>query len=111
MRALAIGMILAMAAAVGLAIPEAQAEAKVSVTREESKPKTVEVKAGEEVRFINNSGGNAHVMFAGQDGVMFYIGGKGGAGRVKFDKPGTYEYSVHITGTKAHAHTGTVVVK
>jgi len=30
---------------------------------------------------------------------------------VKFDKPGTYEYTVHITGTKVHAHRGTVVVK
>jgi plastocyanin len=111
MKAFAIGTVLAMAAALGLAVGEAVAEAKVSVTREESKPKTVEVKAGEEVRFINSSGGNAHVMFAGQEGVMFYIGGKGGAGRVKFDKPGTYEYTVHISGTKVHAHTGSVVVK
>jgi len=30
---------------------------------------------------------------------------------VKFDKPGTYEYSVHVTGGKVHTHTGTVVVK
>lgn len=40
---------------------------------------------------------------------MFYIGK--GPGRVKFDKPGTYEDSVHVTGTKVHAHTGSVVVK
>jgi plastocyanin len=34
----------------------AWAETKVTVTREENKPKTVEIKAGEEVRFINASG-------------------------------------------------------
>ena len=31
--------------------------------------------------------------------------------RVKFDKPGTYDYSVHVSGTKTHAHTGRIVVK
>jgi hypothetical protein len=41
---------------------------------------------------------------------MFYIGGKGG-GRVKFERPGTYEYTVHVSAAKAHAHTGSVVVK
>jgi len=30
---------------------------------------------------------------------------------VKFDRAGTYAYTVHIGGTKAHAHTGTIVVK
>jgi len=42
------------------------------------------------------------------DGYKFYLGKEG---RVKFEKPGTYEYSVHISGTKTHAHTGSVVVK
>jgi len=28
-----------------------------------------------------------------------------------FDKPGTYEYTAHVSGGKVHAHTGTVVVK
>ena len=108
MRAFVIGMVLAVAGTVSLTIDGAWADAKVTVTREESKPRTVEVKAGEEVRFVNSSGGNAHVMFA-DNGVMFYIGK--GPGRVKFDKPGTYEYSVHVTGTKVHAHTGAVIVK
>ena len=109
MKTFTIGMALALAATVGMAA-QAAAEAKVTVTREANKPATVEVKVGEEVRFINNTGGTAHVMFSGQDGVMFYIGGKGG-GRVKFERPGTYEYTVHVSGTKAHAHTGSVVVK
>lgn len=87
----------------------ALAQAKVTVTREENKPKTVEVKVGQEVQFINQSGGNAHVWFAGNDAVKFYVGTS--ASRIKFDKPGTYEYTVHVTGTKAHSHTGSVVVK
>ena len=105
-----IGTALAVAALLVMGAGRAGAETKVFVTREESKPRTVEIKAGEEVRFINHSGGNAHLWFADQDGVKFYLGGKDG-GLVKFDKPGTYEYSVHISGTKVHAHTGSVVVK
>jgi plastocyanin len=86
----------------------AWAQAKVTVTREESKPQKVEVKVGEEVRWVNGTGGSAHVAFAGADGIEFYIGKEG---RVKFDKPGTYDYTVHISGVKGHAHTGTIVVK
>lgn len=91
-----------------LGVGAAWAQAKVTITREESKPQKLEVKAGEEVRWVNGSGGTAHVAFAGADGISFYLGKEG---RVKFDKPGTYEYTVHITGTKVHAHRGTVVVK
>jgi plastocyanin len=41
---------------VGAELVSAQV-AKVSITREESKPKAVEIKAGQEVQFINNTGG------------------------------------------------------
>ena len=92
-----------------LGVGAAWAESKVTVTREENKPQTVEIKAGEEVRFINASGSTAHVWFAGNDAVRFYVGKAGS--NVKFDKPGTYDYTVHVTGSKAHSHTGTVVVK
>ena len=92
-----------------LGVGGAWAEAKVTVTREENKPQKVEIKAGEEVRFINASGGSAHVWFAGNDAIRFYVG-KAGA-NIKFDKPGTYEYTVHVTGGKVHSHTGSVVVK
>jgi plastocyanin len=88
---------------------EAWAGAKVTVTREENKPQTVEIKAGEEVRFVNASGSTAHVWFAGNDAVRFYVGQTGST--VKFEKPGTYEYTVHVTAGKVHSHTGTVVVK
>lgn len=97
------GMLLAASATTGWA-----QGAKVIVSREENKPKTVEVKAGQEVKWINQSGGTAHVWFSGHDAIRFYVGNDS---RVKFDKPGTYEYTVHVTGTKTHAHTGTVVVK
>ena len=108
MKAWALGMVLALGMLSTIA-QSAWAEAKVTVTREESKPKTVEVKVGEEVRFDNASGGTAHVWFAGSDGVKFYLGK--GTNKVKFDKPGTFEYTVHVSGTKVHAHSGTVVVK
>jgi plastocyanin len=87
----------------------AWAEGKVTITREESKPQTVTVKAGEAVWFVNASGGTAHVSFAGNDAIQFLVGR--GDSKVKFDRPGTYGYTVHISGTKAHAHTGTVVVQ
>jgi hypothetical protein len=54
-----------------LGVDAAWAEAKVTVTREENKPKTVEIKTGEEVRFINGSGNTAHVWFAGNDAIRF----------------------------------------
>jgi plastocyanin len=101
-------MVGAVAMALALSAGAAWAEAKITVTREESKPQSVEVKVGEEVRWMNASGGTAHIWFAGSDGYRFYLGKEG---RVTFDKPGTYKYTVHISGVKAHAHTGTVVVK
>jgi plastocyanin len=100
--------IAAVTLALTLGVGGAWAQAKITVTREESKPQNVEVKAGEEVRWVNASGGTAHIWFGGKDAPKFYLGKEG---RIKFDKPRTYEYTVHITGTKAHEHTGTVVVK
>lgn len=109
MKALVMAVLVAVAATVAMGMDGAWAQAKVTVTREENKPKSVEVKAGQEVQFINQSGGNAHVWFAGNDAVKFYVGTS--ASRIKFDKPGTYEYTVHVSGTKSHSHTGSVVVK
>jgi plastocyanin len=94
-----------------LAIGGAWAEGKVTITREENKPKDVEVKAGEEVRFINSSGQTAHVWFGGNEAVRFYVPSGSGGAKVKFDRAGTYEYTVHVSAGKAHSHTGTVVVK
>lgn len=108
MREKLLGTTIGLAVVLVLGLGAAWAEAKVTVSREESKPQKVEVKVGDEVRWVNATGGTAHVAFAGAEGISFYIGKEG---RVKFDKPGTYDYTVHISGVKAHAHTGTVVVK
>ena len=106
------GVFGAVAVVLALSASTVWAEAKITVTREQSKPQKVEVKAGEEVRWVKASGGTAHVWFGGNDAIRFYVGGRGKEGsRVKFDKPGTYEYTVHVTGVKAHQHTGTIVVK
>ena len=88
----------------------AWAGSTVKVTREDNRPDPVEVNVGEEVTFMNATGGGlAHVSFEGKDAVEFKVGHSGS--QVKFEKPGTYRYTVHISGMKAHAHTGTVVVK
>ena len=109
MKALLMGALLAVAGSLGIGVEWAWAQAKVSITREESKPKTAEIKVGGTVQFINNTGGTAHVMFAGNDAYMFYVGKS--ESRIKFEKPGTYEYTVHVSAVKGHAHTGSVVVK
>ena len=103
-------LILLVMLALGLAAHGlAWAGATVKVTREDNKPDPVEVKVGEEIAFINaTGGGHAHVSFEGNDAVQFYVGH---GSQVRFQKPGTYRYTVHISGVKAHAHTGTVVVK
>ena len=109
MKALMLGVMLAAIGTVGVGVQEVRAQAKVNITREESKPNPVEIKAGQTVQFINNTGGLAHVMFAGNDAYMFYVGKS--ESRIKFEKPGTYEHTVHVSATKGHAHTGSVVVK
>jgi plastocyanin len=106
MRVKQIGTIVTVVIALLIGAGSAWADATVTVTREQNKPQSVEVKVGEQVRWVNGSGGTAHITFA--DGVKFYVGKEG---RVTFDKPGTYDYTVHVTGTKVHQHAGTVVVK
>lgn len=103
------GVLGAMAVLVAVAGPAA-AGANVTVTREENKPANVEIKAGEEVAWTNATGGVAHIAFVGSEAVQIHVGGKEG-GRIRFEKPGTYAYVVHVTGVKAHAHRGTVGVK
>ena len=104
-----LGVLLAAIGTVGVGVEGVWAQAKVNITREESKPNPVAIKAGETVQFINNTGGTAHVMFAGNDAYMFYVGKS--ESRIKFEKPGTYVYTVHVSAVKGHAHTGSVIVK
>jgi plastocyanin len=105
-----VGGFLAVMAGLFVVVGTAAADGKVVVTREENKPAKVEIKAGEAVAWTNATGGTAHIVFVGNEAVQFYVGGKEG-GRVRFDKPGTYEYFVHVTGVKSHGHRGTVIVK
>lgn len=100
--------LVALVATLALGHGAAWAEAKVTVTREESKPSSVEIKAGEAVWFVNASGGIAHVSF-GDSPIQFMVGSADSS--VKFTKPGTYKYYVHISGVKGHAHRGEVIVK
>jgi plastocyanin len=101
-------MVVTMAMILVVAFGTAWADGKVTVTREENKPATIEVKVGEEVWFVNGSGGVAHVSF-GDSPIQFMVGSANS--KVRFAEPGTYKYYVHISGVKAHAHTGTVIVK
>ena len=86
----------------------AWAAEKVTVTREENRPAKVSIKPGEEVYWVNGTGGTAHITF-GRNAPQFYLGKADN--RIKFTEPGTYEYTVHVSGVKGHSHTGTVEVK
>lgn len=103
-----IGTTVVFAVALGLGLGAAWADAKVTVTREENKPSSVEVKVDEGVWFVNASGGIAHVTF-GDSPIQFMVGSANSS--VKFSEPGTYRYYVHISGVKGHAHSGVVIVK
>ena len=87
----------------------ASAEKTVMVVDEMNQPAKVEVAVGEYVTFLNAAGGTAHVVVSGNDAVEFYVAKRGS--RMRFTKPGTYPYTVHIIGKRPHAHTGTVIVK
>lgn len=102
----AIAAALALTLALGAAM--AWAQTRITVTREANTPPSVEIRTGDQVQWINASRATAHVWFFPAP-LAFYIG-VGGV-LVRFDKPGTYEYTVHITGTETHTHSGTVVVR
>jgi plastocyanin len=82
----------------------------IVVTREENKPRDVEITEGDQVHWTNNTGGVAHIAFRDDDAIQFQVGSRAAA-HVKFDKAGTYRYTVHVSGVKPHAHTGTITVK
>ena len=97
-----------------LGVGSGWAATKVTITREMNEPESVEIKAGDEIEWVNGSGGTVHIWFGGNDAIRFYVGGRGmgkGSSVTKFDKPGTYEYTVHVTGVKSHSHTGKIIVK
>lgn len=93
----------------GLGVGGVWAITKITVARDGSKPRTLEIRAGEAVQFVNTSGSTAHIWFGNNDAVRFYVEKAGST--IKFERPGTYEYTVHVTADKAHFHTGKIVVK
>ena len=93
----------------GLGVGGVWAIAKVTVAWEESRPRTIEIRAGEAVQFINASGSTAHLWFGENDAIRFYVEKAGST--IKFERPGTYDYTVHVTAGKVHSHTGKIVVK
>jgi plastocyanin len=104
----------ALVTALALGVGSVWAATKVTITREKNEPESVEIKAGDEVEWVNASGGTVHIWFGGDDAIRFYVGGRGtrkSSSLTKFEKPGTYEYTVHVTGIKPHSHTGKVIVK
>ena len=86
------------------------AEKTVTVIDEVNQPAKVEVVVvSEYVTFLNAAGGTAHVSVGGNDAVEFYVAERGS--RMRFTKPGTYRYTVHVIGRRPHTHTGSVIVR
>lgn len=69
-------------------------------------PRTLHLKPGDDVRFVNATGGKAQLWFP--DGLRLFVAP--GGSLVRFDRAGTYDYSVHVSEAKAGAHNGEVVV-
>lgn len=92
-----------------LGVGGAWAMAQVTVTREGTKPGTLEIRAGFAVEFVNVSGRTAHVWFGENDAIRFYVGRAGST--IKFERPGRYEYTVYVQADKPKSYTGTIVVK
>ncbi len=64
--------------------------------------------SGEQVWFVNGSGGMALVPFAGSGAARSWVGRR--HCEVRFEAPGTYGYTVHVSGVKVHGPTGTIEV-
>ena len=54
------------------------------------------------MQFINASGNTAHLWFGENDAIRFYVERTGST--IKFERPGTYDYTVHVTAAKVQAH-------
>jgi plastocyanin len=93
----------------GLAAGGVCAIVQVTVAREGNTPKTLQIQAGKAVQFINASRSPAHLWFGENDAIQFYIEKTGST--IKFERPGTYDYTVYVTAGTVHSHTGKIVVK
>jgi plastocyanin len=100
--------LIAPAIVLGL-LSAALAEKTVTVVDDVNLPASIELAVGEYVTFLNGAGGTAHIVVGDNDAVEFYVAERGS--RMRFTKPGTYRYTVHVIGRRPHTHTGTVVVR
>jgi plastocyanin len=92
----------------GIGVPKAWATSTITLSRNDSTPRTLKIKPGDDVRFINATGGRAQLWFGGQHGLRLFV--SPGGSLVKFDRAGTFDYSVNVSEAKASAHNGEVVV-
>lgn len=93
-----------------LVFPALAAERTVVITLGDLRPEKLEIARGDEVTWINASGGLAHVQFAAEPAGHELIQ-KGGTIRMKCDHlPMTHRYVVHISGTKGRMLTGSILV-
>ena len=87
----------------------ALAEKTITVVDDINLPARIELAVEEYVTFLNGASGTAHIVVGDNDAVEFYVAERGS--RIRFTKPGTYKYTVHIIGRRPHTHTGTVIVR
>lgn len=93
-----------------LAFPALAAERTIVITLGDLRPEKLEIVRGDEVTWINASGGLAHVQFA-EEPTGHKLIQKSGTIRMKCDHPPmTHRYVVHISGTKGRMLTGSIVV-
>ena len=106
MKTIVAVMLAGVVTVAGLGVPRAWAESTIVLGREDSTPRTLRIKPGDDVRFINATGGKAQLWFG--DGLRLFV--EPGGSLVTFDRVGAYDYSVHVSEAKAGAHNGEVVV-
>lgn len=93
-----------------LAFPALAAERTVVITWGDLRPEKLEIARGDEVIWLNASGGLAHVQF-GEEPAGHKLIQKEGTIRMQCDHPPmTHRYVVHISGTKARMLTGSIIV-
>ena len=68
----------------GIGVPKAWATSTITLSRNDSTPRTLNLKPGDDVRFINATGGQAQLWFGGRDGLRLFV--SPGGTLVKFDR-------------------------
>lgn len=109
-KMLAIGMVglFAFLLWAGPSLAESRVTVKVGAVSLEK----VTIAKGDEVTWVNGTGGLVHIEFETQPGGHLFQVPKDEAVRVRFEQPGEHKYFVHISGTRPPSILrGAVVVK